>query len=170
MRRFALYRILPWILVGVCLVVLLFFSGQDATNSHRISGGITNKLIKALRVPLDYLRTASNQEVHDSLNMFIRKMAHRAIFFAITLFLFWGIRQYTTKIPYVFLLTLLSSLVVACLDELHQYFSIERNSSPFDVFIDMQGALAALLLIFAFYIPVYITKKTTNPDHSELDK
>jgi VanZ family protein len=47
------------------------------------------------------------------------------------------------------LMAVYSTLVIACADEYHQSFLPNRTSSPYDVLLDLCGAIAAQVLILA---------------------
>jgi VanZ family protein len=94
----------------------------------------------------------------DTLNHVLRKTGH-FIGYATLSLLFWrawyrtlrdrtgesrlGLRLRCTG------LALLGTLITASLDEWHQSFIPSRNATPVDVALDMTGAVAAHLILFA---------------------
>lgn len=59
---------------------------------------------------------------------------------------------------------LLSTLVVSSLDEFHQSFLPKRTGSPFDVLLDMCGAVTCHLIVFSVYGGLLELSITTRPD------
>ncbi|MHB1839395.1 MAG: VanZ family protein [Acidobacteriaceae bacterium] len=58
---------------------------------------------------------------------------------------------------------LLSTLVVSSADEFHQSFLPKRTGSPFDVLLDMCGAVTCHLVLFAFVGSLLELASTTSP-------
>jgi VanZ family protein len=59
---------------------------------------------------------------------------------------------------------LVSTLVLCGADEYHQSFLPQRTGSPFDVLVDMCGAITFHLLIFAFMGSLLEIANTTSPE------
>ncbi|MGB8481868.1 MAG: VanZ family protein [Acidobacteriaceae bacterium] len=58
---------------------------------------------------------------------------------------------------------LLSTLAVSSADEFHQSFLPKRTGSPFDVLLDMCGAVTCHLMLFAFVGSLLELTSTTSP-------
>ncbi len=59
---------------------------------------------------------------------------------------------------------LLSTLALCGLDEFHQSFLPQRTGSPFDVLLDMCGAVTCHLIVFALFGSLLELTDTTRPD------
>ncbi len=59
---------------------------------------------------------------------------------------------------------LLSTLVLSSGDEFHQSFLPKRTGSPFDVLLDMCGAVTCLLIVFTFFGTLLELTSTTSPE------
>lgn len=59
---------------------------------------------------------------------------------------------------------LVSTLALCSADEYHQSFLPKRTGSPFDVLVDMCGAVTCHLLIFAFLGSLLELASTTSPE------
>ncbi len=59
---------------------------------------------------------------------------------------------------------LLSTLVLSSSDEFHQSFLPHRTGSPFDVLLDMSGAITCLLILFTFVGSLLELTNTTSPE------
>ena len=88
----------------------------------------------------------------------LRKMAHIALFFVITLAFFILWRHYLKPL-YAVLATFASGTLIAILDETYQYFVIGRSGILTDVLIDLIGVFLAIILIaiaFLLIKPIYL--------------
>jgi VanZ family protein len=59
---------------------------------------------------------------------------------------------------------LLSTLVLSSADEFHQSFLPKRTGSPFDVLLDMCGAITCHLIVFSFVGSLLELTNTTAPE------
>jgi hypothetical protein len=59
---------------------------------------------------------------------------------------------------------LLSTLVLCSADEFHQSFLPRRTGSPFDVLLDMCGAITCLLIVFTFRGSLLELTSTISPE------
>jgi len=87
----------------------------------------------------------------------LRKMAHVALFFMITLAFFILWRHYLKPLQAVFA-SFFCGTMAATLDEIHQYYVVGRSGTIIDVLIDIFGVLLAVLLIaiaFLLVKPIY---------------
>lgn len=58
---------------------------------------------------------------------------------------------------------LLSTLIISSADEFHQSFLPKRTGSPFDVLLDMCGAVTCHLILFSFVGSLLELTNTTSP-------
>ncbi len=87
----------------------------------------------------------------------IRKTGHFVGYGLVSVAFFYGWRQTLRRLAIhhwtlwrrASVLAVLSTLVIASLDEFHQSFLPSRTSSPIDVCIDVSGAIAAQLIVLA---------------------
>jgi hypothetical protein len=59
---------------------------------------------------------------------------------------------------------LLSTLILCSVDEFHQSFLPKRTGSPFDVLLDMCGAITCHLIVFTFMGSLLELTSTTSPE------
>ena len=81
---------------------------------------------------------------------------HFCVFFLFTFFLFFTIMRNKKPDKYLVLVTLLSSLAYAVIDEIHQSYVPLRSSSIEDVLVDLTG------ITFSLAIAVFISKKSNQ--------
>lgn len=129
-------QILYLVLIIVWMIVVFGFSAQPAEKSSQTSGGITEKIVKAIVKEPEKL----SQENIDMLETIIRKIAHFEIYL-VGGFLIAGF-FYTTNITnkHKIMYAILFTTMYACTDEIHQFFVEGRACMVMDVFIDCLGA------------------------------
>lgn len=132
--------------IGVTLVVaglIIWFSGQPASDSDSLSRGLAQRLLEL------FLMEASAQELR-YLNHFLRKLAH----FTLYLILGCGLTGVTShklrRMPMAVCVSVLLGAIFAASDEFHQFFSEGRGPSVQDVLLDTCG-VAAGSLFFALF-------------------
>jgi VanZ family protein len=123
---------------------------------------IAEKLPKQLdpvkTVTSDFLNYASRNPV--IIEFLLRKAAHVFIFFVITIALFIFFRNYFQEPWKAILLSFFTGAVLAVLDEYHQLFVTGRHGTFLDVYIDLGGVIAAILLIiFSFWLTAFYRRE-----------
>ena len=144
MKKEKRWRYALWIAVLMILGLTFFFSSQDGTNSGKMSGTITETVIKIIRPDYDTLPESEQQALFDTVHFFVRKTAH----FSEYAFLGFMIRLLceTYALRCSSFIAWLCGTGYAATDELHQWFVAARAAMWQDVCIDSAGALAGVLL------------------------
>jgi VanZ family protein len=133
----------------VWLLLLAWFSTDAFSAEH--TGGILLKIIRAIY-------GAIPQHNLDEINFLVRKSAHFSGYGLLSALAFFSWRAtFPSARPWSFrwfFLALALTLTAASLDEFHQSFVPSRTSSPWDVALDMVGALG-----FQFVIALWIRSR-----------
>lgn len=129
---------------------MYFSSLQSGAVSHQWSGKIASVLFRAIRPAITFIRDNKIWAITSLLDDVVRKTAHIAIYFLITLFVALGVRGFTSNKAVVVAASFLFVLGMACLDEFIQLFSDGRHAKLIDVAMDMLGAGLAYLAILFF--------------------
>lgn len=124
-----------WTLVLACAVTIFLLSHETATQSSGKSNGI---------IALLFARFGITVSSH-----FIRKLAHALEYCGLSLFLYNAYGQSFRAVQPT--LTLLTAVLYAAGDEIHQYFIAGRACQLRDVFVDFSGALVGVLFCTAVY-------------------
>ena len=91
-------------------------------------------------------------------NIWLTRIYHFVVFFLFAFFLFLSIKKNRKiKVSYV-IITLITSILYAISDEIHQIFVPLRDASIRDIIIDTLGICVAII------IGLIISKKTTSQD------
>jgi len=153
-----------WIPAAIC-VLLIAISSSDAFSSANTSS-VLRPLVQDILGPL------SNHTWKDLLYD-IRKAGHFWAYGFVSLVFFrtWRMtfrlsRSYSavTASLRAAAVALLSTLVLCSADEFHQSFLPRRTGSPFDVLLDMCGAITCHLIAFAFFGSLLELTSTTAPE------
>lgn len=153
-------KIIAVILVILWMILVFWFSGQVGDDSKVTSGNTIRKIVKIFATNID---KESLENVVEALQPFARKVAH------FTLYTLGGIiiynayntclKKLNNKIP----LALVTGMLYAITDEIHQYFVPGRSCRAFDVFIDSCGTFTGILIcILILKIISKIAKSSSN--------
>ena len=139
MKRWILYIVL-------CLIV--FFIWDNSLQNGGTSDGFSLIFAEWLAPIADKLGFYGNIW---TLNRIVRKLAHLTEFTILGGVLYVVLRRY---IEYgTVIKTIGVGIVIACLDEFIQLFSLGRSSQVFDVLIDTIGIIIGILVVkLAYYI------------------
>ncbi|PIC68113.1 VanZ family protein [Sporosarcina sp. P21c] len=102
-------------------------------------------------------RTISIEErgYYHFVEFLIRKAAHFFTFGFLALVIYWLLPKSKGRI----LLAALFTFLLACADELHQYFTGGRTATMQDVYLDTAGAVTFLFLLAIIRLAIHLRKK-----------
>ncbi|MGN0519664.1 MAG: VanZ family protein [Candidatus Fimenecus sp.] len=127
--------LLSWTLVAVCAVIIFSLSHETATQSAGKSNGVIAML---------FARFGITVSAH-----FIRKSAHALEYFGLAVLLYNAYGQSFRVVQPT--LTVLTAVLYAAGDEIHQYFIAGRACQMRDVFVDAVGAAVGVLCCTVAY-------------------
>ncbi len=147
--------ITSWVLVLLTMIIIFNFSGQNATQSSQISGGV---VVEILGIVMD--KEEITPPVVQKFQFPIRKLAHFGIYMLLG-FCMMNAFYNTVKIKswINFLISVASCALYAVFDECHQSFSEGRGPGAIDVLIDTCGSFVGVGLFVLF---IYMYKKIIN--------
>jgi len=139
-------KVVPWILVILWMALIFYMSHKPATESNKLSKGITEVIIDTVeKVDPD---TNINK---DYFNHILRKNAHFFTYLILGILVLNG-RSSSGVIGYKDIsFTLLICILYAISDEVHQLFVPGRGGQVKDVLIDSFGSIVGIVM----YIFVY---------------
>jgi VanZ family protein len=153
-----------WIPAAIC-VLLIAISSSDTFSSDS-TGSVLRPLIEDIFGPLA-------NHVWVKFLYDIRKTGHffgygfvSLVFFRAWRMTFRLSRSYSavTASLRAAAVALLSTLVLCSADEFHQSFLPKRTGTPFDVLLDMCGAITCHLIVFTFIGSLLELTSTTSPE------
>lgn len=134
-------RIISWVLVILWVLVIFSFSSQKASDSDALSKNITKEVIDKVESVVKESRFTVEE-----LNHYIRKSAHFFNYMILGILIVLALSNENIENIKGLLISILICLLVSILDEFYQSFVPGRGPGILDVFIDMTGALAGMLL------------------------
>ena len=145
-----------WILCIAWAIIIFMFSNEPATVSDQTSLGFTENVIMFLvkidivDIPVSSVGLEETvRQIAENLNNIIRKIAHFSIYLVL------GVLVYNLLLCYVknkkaVLVALLTCLLYAISDEIHQIFIPGRAGQIKDVLIDFSGSFTGLILTLLY--------------------
>lgn len=149
--RRAVVLTISWGCVLACAGIIFILSHETATQSAAKSSGVIAMLFARLGITLS--------------SHFVRKAAHALEYLGLSLLLYNAYAQSFQAVQPT--LTLLTAVLYAAGDEIHQYFVLGRACQMRDVFVDTVGAAVGVLCGTVIYwilkkcIPSIFKKKGT---------
>ena len=137
--------IFSWLLVLASMLMIYNFSAENAETSTATSEGV---VVQILDIFMD--KEEITPPVIKKYQFPIRKAAHFGIYMLLGFCMLSAFEKtFKIKIWLNIVFTLISCVLYAISDEIHQNFSAGRGPSPKDVLIDSAGALCGILIFWA---------------------
>jgi VanZ family protein len=137
-----------WLPTMIWLAMIVSFSTDTFSAEH--TGSILERVVRALYGPI-------SPHHFLVLHVFVRKAAHFSVYGLLSLLAFYSWRAtLPRRVRWTFTWSLLAlgvALLAGSYDEIHQIFVPSRTPSPYDVMLDMAGALFVQIVIASFTKP-----------------
>jgi len=153
-----------WIPAAIC-VLLIATSSSDTFSSDNTSS--------VLRPLMERIFGPMTNHFWCKLLFDIRKVGHFFAYGFVSLVFFRAWRM-TFRLSHAYsavtaslraaAVALISTLLLCSADEFHQAFLPQRTGSPWDVLLDMCGAITCHLIVFAVFGSLLELANTTRPD------
>ena len=140
------------LIIVLCIIGSLFISSSQTYEQQSLIPTLENVLpnkpfetaLSALSIPY-WNTTISIEErgYYHFVEFLLRKSAHFVLFGLLAVGIFLSL---PSRLPR-FLIASASTLLLACIDETHQFFTGGRTATFRDVLLDMSGALTFLLIL-----------------------
>lgn len=126
-----------------CMGIIFCFSSRNTYESNSTSKNLIRSVIDKYESITG--KKLNKEKIITKLNYPIRKLAHFSIYFLLGLVVY-GLFLHTS-LKYKFSLAILTCIVYALFDEIHQLFVLGRTGQVLDVFIDSMGSIIGMILI-----------------------
>ncbi len=147
--------IFSWLLVLASMLMIYNFSAENAETSTATSEGV---IVQILDIFMD--KEEITPPVIKKYQFPIRKAAHFGIYMLLGFCMLSAFEKtFKIKIWLNIVFTLISCVLYAISDEIHQNFSAGRGPSPKDVLIDSTGALCGILIFWALLAMLHKIEK-----------
>ena len=143
-------RILTTLLTVAVMVMIFYFSTEDAEKSDRRSGVIADMLVRMIHSDYEQMQPEEQRIVYDEAQLIVRKIAHFSEYtllgFLIRLCMesWFGSRH--NKSLTLSAIAFSAGTVYACTDEAHQLSTAGRYGTWKDVMVDASGVMTGVLL------------------------
>lgn len=148
--RFVKARFFGWLFSIITMLIIFFFSSQNALQSSQVSGGFIKIILSAFLDKFDSLSVTDKNDLIESLQFLVRKGAHFSIYLVLGTSLMTAISTYNIKNLLQFSLSAVIALIYAATDEFHQTFVSGRAGTIIDVLLDFSGAVIGILFVFCY--------------------
>ncbi len=128
--------ILSWLFAAVCMIIIFYFSREQATDSKETSDSLIDLIVRFF----GYRLTPHT----------VRKTAHALEFFGLTLA--FNLAYGTTYLKFNPILSALSSVFYSATDEIHQYFVEGRACRAGDLLVDFYGTIIMTAILVIAYV------------------
>jgi len=146
-------KYIPFILILLMLVLIFGSSSVNGLDSYSASGIIAQVVKKLMSFIGDDNYTVS------TIDIIIRKLAHFIEYLMLTVLLSIGFSNVMRNKWLSLLLSGFIGFTVSLLDEGFIQAASNRNSSIFDVFIDLSGIVTGMIVLVLFFVLTVRLKK-----------
>lgn len=156
-------KIILGILVIAWMIVIFMFSQQNAVNSQNTSDKVSEKIVDtAAAITNKEITKQERKNIVKDIRFIARKTAHFTLYFVLGILVYLLLNE--CNVSKKIILSLITCIIYATSDELHQLFINQRTAKVFDVFIDTLGSLAGIILCNLVKLVVAKIKKNAIID------
>lgn len=142
------------VLVIAWMAVIFRFSSSSGESSTKTSRGTLEKIIVIFNKNIDEIRL---NEIVKKYDVYFRKLTHYGIYLIggmIIFSMYYNLNKLKEgKVKYVKVLSIVTGIIYAATDELHQYFVIGRSGEVADVVLDSIGIATGVVMVWLFTRP-----------------
>ncbi len=140
--------ILSWSLVLITMMIIFNFSSESSEESTKTSGDVVEQVLGIFME-----KEEITPSVVKKYQFPIRKAAHFGIYMLLG-FCMMSAFEKTFKIKFILniLFSLITSVLYAISDEIHQSFSLERGPRVIDALIDSIGAFVGVMVFAGLFL------------------
>lgn len=161
-------KYLYWIPSLICMIVIFNFSAEPSTVSDNTSGNIGKTVLEIFYKNFDTLSSSDQLLLVESIQFYIRKMAHFTIYATLGICTQFGIYWYNISCKKKLIISLTICLIYSISDEIHQLFVPGRSGQLSDVCLDFSGAIFGTIL-FLLCLKIIKKIKTISILSNEID-
>lgn len=132
-------------LVVIWMIVIFYFSSQEATQSQGLSNGVIAYLEKLFHLHI----INANTPIEAFVSFFVRKAAHMSEYAILGMLLYLCL--YHSSLKQAILVAFCIAVLYAGSDEIHQLFVEGRSGQLFDVGVDSIGVMLGLCIQQAWF-------------------
>ena len=142
------------VLVIAWMIVIFKFSSSSGESSTKTSRGTLGKIVAIFDTNIDEIRL---NEIVKKYDVYFRKLTHYGIYLlgGVLIFsMYYNLNKLKDgKVKYVKVLSIVTGIIYAVSDEIHQYFVIGRSGEVADVVLDGIGVVTGVVMAWLFTRP-----------------
>lgn len=146
MKKVNIIRVILIILLVLTFIKIFDFSSQNSEKSSNLSRTITEKVTSKIKF-IQNLDTDKKEKVLHIAEIIIRKLAHFSEYALVGILLMSLMSTYEIKNKLRVLISLLTGVLYASSDEIHQLFVPGREGAVRDVLIDTSGVITGIFIV-----------------------
>mgnify|MGYP004691719423 FL=1 len=137
-------KLIIYIILSItCMGIIFYFSSRNTIESNSTSKNLIRNVIDKYESITG--KNINKESLVTKLNYPVRKLAHFSIYFLLGLVVYSLFLH--TNMKHKLLFSILTCVVYALFDEIHQLFVLGRTGQVLDVFIDSMGSIIGMLII-----------------------
>lgn len=154
MKKISVLSLVLW------LIIIFLLSHQPASISTETSTAFTRTIINIVNnITGNNIDEEQIETIVDSTFTLVRKIAHLTEYLILGILMINVVKNYQKNIKKIIIISLLSCILYACTDEIHQLFVPGRSGQLLDVFIDTIGSIIG---IFSYKYMYHLLKIKKN--------
>ena len=126
--------------------IIFGFSNQDGEKSGNLSKKVTEIIINQID-KIHKLSEEKRESLMDKMHIVVRKLAHFSIYTLVGIFTMGFLCTYNIKNMVKIYISLITGIIYAFSDEIHQAFIAGRSSQLTDVLIDSMGVVFGIVIV-----------------------
>lgn len=152
MKKRIFFRIALILLTIGWMVLIFSLSEKGGEDSAEASGSFTKAVQRIFFREWESLTTAEFEEHMSALHFLVRKAAHFTEFFVLGILLASVFYSFGLKMSVICVAAVLTGVLYAVSDELHQLFVSGRTMALFDILVDTAGIIFGVSGSFSVFL------------------
>lgn len=149
-KRRIIYNVAIWILTVLWLCVIFYFSSMPSNKSDELTSFVIKLLKNLFGIEASQGELIEKFGILQSIDFFVRKTAHLTEYAVLGVLSFLSLKDlrcaFLRRRLFKVSASLLSCLMYAASDEIHQMFVPGRNAAARDVLIDFCGSVIGVVV------------------------
>lgn len=155
-------RVILLILLIGTFSIIFGFSSQNAEES----GGLSSKITRIILSKINNGEILKQEHIVKRMEKIVRKIAHFSIYTIVGILIMAFVSTYSIKELDRIAISLISGIIYAYSDEIHQIFVAGRSGQITDIILDSMGVLFGNLLMLVL---LKIYRKVSTKLHKQID-
>lgn len=148
MNKEIIKRVISLVLLIIWMIIIFLFSGESGQNSGNTSRNVTIKIVNIITKYQEYSED-EKLELVEKIHPVIRKLAHYTLYTIGGVLIINYINKLKFKKNKETTYSIITGIVYATSDEIHQYFVPNRSMQIRDICIDTLGVITGIIIFMS---------------------